>query len=407
LVNTIIGQKTTYAFKPYRPDETMVPVIQVTPDDGYYIHTFYDVCPFSPSGRYLAVTRIPFQDRGPVLGETADVCIIDLEGESITTVYTTLGWGMQLGANLEWGLADRYLYTNDIIDGEAVCVRIDLEALETKAYVGPKYDLAPDESSVIGFPLDLINATQEGYGVPLSRFLPVGAATDQGLWRTDLATNTKSLVVTIADLYDQMADPAAVDGLALYLFHSKHNPQGTRIMQVFRGIVPGTTHRKASVFTLDMDGGDIKQAIATAQWDPGGHHPNWHPDGEHLVMNLKPDGENMRFVTYRYDGSDLTVLSERHMGTGHPSIDSSERYLVTDCYAHEPMALESGETPIRLLDLTTDQHEPLCYINTMGVSGLTRVDPHPAWSGDYRRISFNGAPRNQRQVFVADVSSLF
>jgi hypothetical protein len=38
----------------------------------------------------------------------------------------------QLGANLHWGKSDRYLYTNDVLDGKfAVCVKL-----------GQKYDIA-------------------------------------------------------------------------------------------------------------------------------------------------------------------------------------------------------------------------------------------------------------------------
>ena len=74
--------------------------MQVTPEDGSYLHSFYDVSAFSPSGRYLAVTKVPFEDRNARYGDTADVCIIDLEAESISTVYSTKGWGFQLGANL-------------------------------------------------------------------------------------------------------------------------------------------------------------------------------------------------------------------------------------------------------------------------------------------------------------------
>jgi len=400
-----IGQAKKYRFEAYRPGKTLAPVMRVTPDDGLYIHTFYDVCPFSPSGRYLAVTRLPFQHRAPVLGEQADVCVIDLQEETIRTVYATQGWAMQLGANLEWGTTDRYLYTNDIIGSKAVCVRIDLETLETRAYVGPKYDMAPDGSAVIGFPLELMNATQDGYGVPVVQYLPPGGLKDQGLWRTDLASNTKTLLVSTADVVAAMADPTEMEGRSVYFFHSRYNPQGTRIMQVVRGLLPGQRSYNKQVFTFDSQGGDIRQAIRPVQWEPGGHHPNWHPDGLHILMNLKVDGQTMRFCLYKHDGSDLRVLSEKHLGSGHPSIEGSGRYLLTDCYVWEPMAQENGEVPIRLLDLHTDQEEHICTIYTLKLSDLLRVDPHPAWSADYRRVCFNGAPEGRRQVFVVDLSA--
>ncbi len=72
------SKKRNFVMRSYRPGKTVGKVLCVTPDDGFYLHTFYDVCPFSPSGRYLAVTRFPFQDRQPNPGDTADVCVVDI-----------------------------------------------------------------------------------------------------------------------------------------------------------------------------------------------------------------------------------------------------------------------------------------------------------------------------------------
>jgi len=129
-------QKQKFEFTIQDEGKTLVPVLKVTPDDGFYVHTYYDVCPFSPTGRYLVVSRLPYEDKPPVYGDTADVCIIDLENQTIETVYTTSCWGHQTGTLAQWGTDDQYVFANDVIDGKAVCVRIDLESLETLAYQG-------------------------------------------------------------------------------------------------------------------------------------------------------------------------------------------------------------------------------------------------------------------------------
>ena len=92
------------------------------------------------------------------------------------------------------------------------------------------------------------------------------------------------------------------------------------------------------------------------------HHPNWHPDGNHLIMNLRPDGNNLRFCQFRYDGKDFRVLSEKLLGGGHPSVEREGKYLVTDAYPTEPFALENGEVPIRLVDLIADEQENICIL---------------------------------------------
>ena len=399
-------------FTPYRPDKTLAPVTKVTPDDGFYIHTFYDVTPFSPSHRFLAVNKLPFQDHDPVLGETCDICVIDLQEKTIETVYTTKGWGFQLGANLNWGATDRHLYTNDVIGNEPVCVRIDLETRETKAFAGPMYHIAPDESRVMGFPLDLINATQRGYGVPETpdtELLPPGAADDQGLWSTDLAANEKTLFMSCAGLAAHVPNREKFDGGTFYFFHTKFNKQNTRIMQVFRCMHPELKGWNPQLFTFNTDGSNVKLAVTHAQWAPGGHHPNWHPDGEHLIMNLKPDGETLRFVRFKYDGSDFTVLSENRLGSGHPSITPDGQWIAADAYPGEPVTrdLENDEVPIRLFNVHQDSEENICTIYTLGKGrGTLRCDPHPAWSPDYKKVAFNGAPGGVRQVFVADLSDV-
>ena len=408
--------KKSYPFRSYQEGSASVPVKIVTPDDGFYIHTFYDVNPFSPGGRLLAVTRLPFQKRRPEFGDKADICIIDLENETIETVYSTKGWGFQLGANLNWGSTDRYIYTNDIIGNEAVCVRIDLKTKEMKAFSGPKYHLSPDGSHAIGFPLDLINVTQKGYGVPQFRELEKisGAPADEGLWETNQQTDEKRLLVSLKEAADNASDKGYLEGGNFYFFHSKYNPQGTKILQVMRCLFPDNPDKRGwnpMLFVFNSDGSDIHEAVSRLHWGYGGNHPNWHPDGRHIIMNLRPKwlGEDkMRFCMFHHTGKDFRIIDSRHLGSGHPSVDPKTKYLISDCYQHEPMAKENGHVPIRFIHLETGDESEICSVFTdLDIKKSTlRVDPHPAWDGNYKRICFNGAPDGKRQVFVAEMESV-
>lgn len=407
----------SFKFRDYRKGETFGNVKIVTPDDGYYIHTFYDIIPFSPSQKLLAVNKLPYQGGDIKYGDELDICIIDLENETIEKVYSTKGWGYQLGANLNWGKTDRYLYTNDIIDNQAVCVRIDLETKEIKAFAGPMYHIAPDESAVIGFPLDLINVTQMGYGVPYFKELEKieGAPKDQGIWHTDLVTNEKKLLVSLYDVSQKASEPDFFKGGNFYFFHSKYNRQGTSILQVTRCIFPDDPSKRgvnAALYTFNQDGSGILQALTREHWSYGGHHPNWHPNGEYIIMNLTPKwlGEDeLRFCTFDYAGKDFRILSSKNRGSGHPSVNPDSSYLVTDCYNHEPMALENGEVPIRLINLPADEEVYICTVFTrvdITKDVTYRIDPHPAWSRDYKKVCFNGSVNEKRQVFVADLTEV-
>jgi hypothetical protein len=348
--------------------------------------------------------------------------VVDLKDRTIHEVYSTTGWGFQLGANIQWGKTDRHLYFNDKVDDQVVAIRLDLETGKAEVLAGPMYHIAPDESAIIGFPLDLINATQGGYGAAIDpakqRNLDLGAAKDEGIWHTDLKTNRKKLLVSLAETYEVLpeSDKRRFKEGTFYFFHSKYSPKGDRILQVFRCLLPesmnasdGTAKRvNPSLFTFNQDGSDIKLAIPNSTWGKGGNHPNWHPDGRNILMNLKLGHRDHRLCRFRPDGSEFTVLSDRIHGSGHPSFHISGRFIVTDSYPNEKFASESGEVPIRLIDLQKQEEQNVCFIFTNGRPRINalRVDPHVVWSRDYKQVCFNGAAEGRRQIYVADLSEV-
>jgi len=411
----ITAKKQKYNFEPFK-GESLAPVLKVTPDDGYYVHTYFDVTPFSPTQRYLAVSRLPFQDRIPKLGDTASVCVIDLHSETIETVYTTKAWGFQTGTNVQWGASDRYVYTNDFIDGKAVAVQIDLESDNVTIFDTSMYHVAFDGSSMIGFPLKYLNVTQQGYGLPSSDNtspikLPIGAATDEGIWRIDLHTGKIRLLYSLADVAAKIPEPPPEKNGTYYFWHSKFNRQGTRIMQVLRCLFPGGWGgRNPMVFTLNSDGSNVKFTKNFPVWGCSlGGHPNWHPDGEHIIRNMKPYGEDTYLCQMKFDGSDFKILSEKFKSSGHPSIHPDNQYIMTDRWTRD-----DGRQKISLIlfDQIADESVTITTMPTIDRQGLTgirktlRLDGHPVWSRDYKRVSFQAAVDGNRQLFIIDLSKI-
>ncbi len=416
-IEPVADAARSYRFQRVRNVAAAAPIFQVTPEDGFYVHTYYDVCPFSPSQRYLAATRLPYQDRIPKLGDLAEVCVIDLHRQTIRTVYRTKSWGFQTGSLAQWGASDRHLYTNDVLgqdSQQAVCVRIDLQTGETTAFSGPMYHIAPDESSVIGFPLELLDVTQRGYGVPAKdprhpKRLPPGASKTQGLFRTDLESSRTQLLVSLADMAVRLPEPPPEEGGTFYCWHSKFNQQGTRIMQVLRCLFPsGWGARNTTVFTFKPDGSDIRYAPGTPVWGALGGHPNWHPDGVHLIRVLRVGKDKTpRLCKFRFDAEDFTVMSEKILGGGHPSFEGQGRYIVTDHFhGNAPQKVS-----IQLIDMQQEQVETLCTMDTLPRAEDVkypphRLDGHPVWSRNYHQVCFQAAPQGKRQLYVADVSGL-
>ena len=89
---------------------------------------------------------------------------------------------------------------------------------------------------------------------------------------------------------------------------------------------------------------------------------------------------------------------------------SDGRHVLTDAYVSEPLAFGDGTTPIRWLDLPRSTETQLVRIRTAadftGPRAELRVDSHPAWDREFRRVAFNACPSGKREVFVADLESL-
>lgn len=405
-------------FPRYVEYDPAAPVWCVTPGEGRAIHRFFDTSPISPSGRYLAFTRLPYEGRAPVPGDAAEVVLVDLETGEERTLARTLGWDTQLGAGVQWGADDATLLYNDVAPDtwQPHGVVLDPHSGARRTLEGTVYMVSPDGRQALSPDLLRTGLTQAGYGViaPPERMLPHrGAAADDGLWVTDLASGRRRLLVSLERIVEELGLPRTLEGrpAAYYGFHAKYDPTGRRIMFVGRAVAEGggAAHRPCLV-TCRADGSDLCLAVPPDVWARGGHHPNWCPDGEHLMMNLNLHGTGMLLVWARYDGTDLRPMTEALPGSGHPSLHPDGRHVITDAYTHEPLAYGDGTTPLRLIDLHAGTETVVARIRTApdeaGPRNTWRVDPHPAWDRAFRRIVFNACPDGTRRVFVADLSAL-
>jgi hypothetical protein len=405
-------------FPRYRDFDPIVPVWCVTPDRGGALHRFFDTSPFSPSGRYLGLTRMRSEDRLPQPGEAAEILVVDLESGAEQVVAETCGWDTQVGAHVQWGASDDRLLYNDVDTAtwRPYGVVHDITTDERRQLDGTIYMASPDGTTAASSSLAKTGRTQKGYGVLLpDGTVPAneGAAADDGLYLTDLQSGACRLLVSIAEIVEAAVPRLEPDDFAggdFYLFHVKWSPDGRRLMTVLRWKERRGERLQHTVITMGADGGDLRVAISNRLWQRG-HHPNWCPDSERVLMNLRvDDGAPLRFVSARYDGSDFAVMSDAVPGSGHPTLHPDGRHMLTDVYLHEPLAFGDGTTPIRWIDLEAGSERCLGRVNNdppyPGPARELRIDPHPAWDTRYRRIAFNGCAGGQRRVYVADLGEL-
>lgn len=385
----------------------------VTPDEGRCIHRFFDSSPFSPSGRYLALTRLPYEDRLPMPGDAAGVVLVDLVTGQERTVAHTLAWDTQLGAQVQWGATDAQLLYNDLemTDWRPFGVQLDPFTGTRRRFQNTVYHVSSDGRLAVSACLRRIGRTQPGYGVnvPQSQVPSnIGASPDDGVYLTDLDTGESRLLASIRQLVTHAQLPDDLEG-SYYVFHTKWNSQGDRLMVVLRRLrnPPDASPREQRhVLTMRPDGSDIHVAVHDRQWRVGGHHPHWCPDGRTILMNLRLDPAGpLRFVAVKFDGSGLQQVAGHAVGSGHPSLHPSGNIL-TDTYPHEPMA-HGDSVPIRWIGVATGKEVILGWVPVVppftGPRREFRVDPHPAWDRQANRFAFNLWLEQTRRVCVAQI----
>jgi len=389
-----------------------IPIRKVA--SGKIIHRFHDTSPISPSGKYIALFRIPFEDHYPEAGDVGEVVLIDMATGKETVIERSFGWEMQVGANVQWGATDHELFYNqvDTSTWKAYTILHDPIRKTSRKWEGATFMVTPDGKQTASH--NMINSVnaQSGYGVILPekfRNKNSGVVNNDGLFVTDVKSGKTKMIASIKRIFDEAKPGIGIDdpeNYEIYTFKAMWNSQGTRLMTCLI-IKPKTGGpRKVALVTIKPDGTDIRTAVTTKQYSKGGHHMAWMPDGDHFSMNLEVDStkNGLELITAKYDGTEMkTVFSP---GSGHPSFHPKGLPLIiTDAYNHEKsVAKGDGIVPIRLMNTKTGKEILLANVRVPSVKDNSfRMDAHPTWDRTGRYVIFNGYDDNNRGVYIADL----
>ncbi|GKX31444.1 hypothetical protein SH1V18_39240 [Vallitalea longa] len=411
-------------FPRYEKFEPKVPVYCVTPGEGRILHRFFDTSPFSPSGRYMALFRLPDETDIPKPGDKGEIVIVDLQEGIEKVVAESHGFEDQLGANINWGENDDLVIYNDVDPQtwEYYGIKLNWKTGEkTRLEIGV-YHVSPDGLEACTGNPSCKWRTQPGYGVLIPEELTKTVSIiseDEGLFITDTRTGKAKLLLSMKEIFETCYSKEYIeekkDG-ECYLFHSKYSPSGKKIMFSTRWI-PKELHNCKSaigkpeirfiIFTCNRDGSNLQASIPEEHWINRGHHTTWHPSEELLTMNLVKDWGKMLFATATLDGKNIEPMFWDVTGSGHPTVHPNGKFLITDVYAHEELAYGDGTAPLRLVYLESGDEEELLRINVrtpyQSKNMALRVDPHPAWDRTNRYVAFNAYEGGTRRVYVMDM----
>jgi len=269
---------------------------------GYIGHGM--TIPWNQSGRYIVSLRTSFIDRMPVVGDAADIVLIDTQGGyAAVQVEQTLAWNLQQGAMLYWNpnAPETQLFFNDVdpSSGQVFTALYDIQekrrvreyrfgsesianggvAPNGKWFAGINYGKISRSREVIAYP-GTSDVTENG---------PANPDTD-GVFRVDIATGERTLLVSYRALAKLLIDNPSgraklgdPDQYPLYAHHTLWNRDGEWLSFIVRG---KGNKRPSAGCAVRWDGSGLRKI-------PFAGHPEWLEGAQFVIASKEHSSYNL------------------------------------------------------------------------------------------------------------------
>ncbi len=396
-----------------------------TPDNPEYHGFFFyncapkDLLQFDPSGRYMAAMRVKIEGREVLPDDTATIGIIDLENKNQwTTVGYTTAWNWQQGCRLEWipQSHTEIIWDDRAEDGKSFVSRIyNTETKKTRKLPRPVYTVSPDGRTALTHEFERMEHGGTNFVGISDKYKSQWAPAETGIFRMDMQTGKAVQIVSVRQmatlLYPRGLPSDTLNG-RLYIFREGYNPSGNRFIAFVKDVrikSPGDTSVRTTGFSMTPEGQDIRYLFE----EPSHHY--WSSDSTITdnVREKKADGSRGERAYFEYadNNTGKPINKLWSAPNGHDSYHPGGDWILTDTYStdddyplngyeylylyHIPSKkfVALGKFPFKIGGKFSDQ-DP----------GIFRVDLHPRFSPDGRKVSFDATYDGiGRQIYLLDV----
>ena len=383
--------------------DSVPPVRVITGGPKHHWFGYYDKLEFDPTHRWVLGMEVDFEHRSPRPDDPITVGMVDLaEHDRWIPLGTSTAWGWQQGCMLQWipGSRSEVLW-NDREEGQYVCRILNTQTRQLRTMPHPIYALSPDGRTAVAADFRRINDVRPGYGYagladPLADDLSPKAS---GVFRVDLITGQRKLIVSLAEVAAMGRIPKAKPGIKHYVNHLLFNPDGSRFVFLHRWRYPDGT-RLTRMFTAAPDGTDLRIV------DDNGltSHFIWRDPRHILAYSDQPTG-GRGFYLFE-DGGDARIEPvgiDAFRADGHVSYLPGAEWILSDTYPDG----QRNQNPFLV-------HVPSGRVVSLGkfrspppYGGEWRCDTHPRFSPDGRSVVIDSPHRGDgRQLHLIDISGI-
>jgi Tol biopolymer transport system component len=188
-----------------------------------------------------------------------------------------------------------------------------------------------------------------------------------------------------------------------FLSHTVFSPNSRRFVFLHRWIHDDVTKRWSRMVSSDLEGKEIR-VYPTAGM---ASHIGWR-DANHVIAYCRvPDAGDQYVVFDDREPSNFEVVGEgQFRSDGHPSFESSGRWMVTDSYPDR-----RRRQNLMLFDTERERRYDLAHLpsarryQTPQPDMHWACDLHPRWSRDGSRICFDSVHTGTRALCTIDLGS--
>lgn len=394
--------------------ESAVVVTQIThgPKHHYFGYIGQSrTVPWNANGRYVLALQVGFQDRLPGANDPADVCLLDTRANyAVRVVDQTRGWNPQQGTMFYWNPqhpeTQFFFNDRDAKTGKVFTVLFDLSADGGKGKRIREYRF--DDSPVANGGV----AQNGGYFIAINyarmaRLRPVtgyaeardwttgiAAPKDDGIFRIDVNTGDRKLIVSFAQLKEALRDiTERIDERHLFINHTLNNRNNDLIYFYCRADFETQPQGKRvnTPFTVRPDGTGLTRHETFI-----GGHPEWEWGSRIIGSN---DGKQVVYDT------DKKVIVESLGGKERFPNPEGDIALSPDGSWFVNSHREGEHHFYTFLEMETRHtvKSPPIFLSTWR-GGPLRLDPAPAWNRTSDAIVVPGiAPDGTRQMFLLEL----
>jgi hypothetical protein len=379
------------------------PVRAITHGPKFNWFGYYDKLQFDPTGRYALGMEVDFENRSPKADDVIKIGMVDLKnGDRWTQLGQTSSWCWQQGCMLQWrpGSKDQVIW-NDRQNERFVCNILNIHSGKMRTLPYPIYTISPGGRTAVAPDFRRIQDMRPGYGyvgLP-DPYKDTAAPKDSGIFRIDLETGSRELIISLADIAKFGQIPGNPKDPKHYFNHLLFNTDGSRFIFLHRWRATGLSSFGTRMLTANSDGTDIHIV------DPYGKtsHFIWR-DPKHILAWSWHPSHGDAFYLYE-DGTEKVEVVGKGIMTrnGHCTYLPGNKWILNDTYP-------DGERKqnVYLYNVVTGKTVPLGHFYLPPeYKGEWRCDTHPRFSPDGRSVVIDSAHAgNGRQMYLIDISNI-